>query len=247
MPEKPIAYDAYETLAKKYAAQIDTKAYNAHYDRPAVLSLLPEVSGLQVLDAGCGPGAYAQWLVEQGATVTGVDASPQMVDFARQRVGPKGNFYQADLNQPLNFLADDSFDLIVSALTIHYITDLDRLFTEFARVLRPEGYFVFSTHHPFADLQNAAEGRYLDTVLVTETWNSFAGEPVEVSFYHRPLGAITESLASAGFITERLIEPRPTERFREIDPAGYEKLMARPNFLAMRTRRDKMQPNTSKP
>ena len=63
MSDKPIALDAYETLAEAYAAVVDTKPHNAYYERPATLSLLPEVRGKRVLDAGCGP-AFIQngWL-----------------------------------------------------------------------------------------------------------------------------------------------------------------------------------------
>ena len=39
MTEKPLAYDAYESLAEDYAARVDTKPHNAYYDRPAILSL----------------------------------------------------------------------------------------------------------------------------------------------------------------------------------------------------------------
>jgi hypothetical protein len=56
MHEQPIALEAYSRLADASAARIDTKAHNAYYDRPAVLSLLPPVEGKRVLDAGCGPG-----------------------------------------------------------------------------------------------------------------------------------------------------------------------------------------------
>jgi 2-polyprenyl-3-methyl-5-hydroxy-6-metoxy-1,4-benzoquinol methylase len=53
---RPIALEAYEELAESYAALVDTKPHNALYERPATLSLLPEVRGKRVLDAGCGPG-----------------------------------------------------------------------------------------------------------------------------------------------------------------------------------------------
>ena len=56
MNEEPIAREAYGRLADAYAARLVTKAHNAFYDRPAVLSLLPPVQGKRVLDAGCGPG-----------------------------------------------------------------------------------------------------------------------------------------------------------------------------------------------
>jgi len=55
MRDKPIALDAYESLAEAYAAVVKTKAHNAYYERPATLSLLPDVKNKRVLDAGCGP------------------------------------------------------------------------------------------------------------------------------------------------------------------------------------------------
>ena len=50
--DKPIALAAYEKLAERYAALIDTKPHNAYYERPAMLSLLPKIQGKHVLDAG---------------------------------------------------------------------------------------------------------------------------------------------------------------------------------------------------
>lgn len=67
--EEPIALEAYEKLAERYAALIDTKAENAYYERPATLSLLPDVKGKRVLDAGCGSGLYSEWLLDHGAEV----------------------------------------------------------------------------------------------------------------------------------------------------------------------------------
>jgi hypothetical protein len=77
--EEPIALAAYDALAESYAALVDTKPHNAYYERPVTLSLLPDVSGKRVLDAGCGPGVYAEWLVRQGAEVVAVDVNEKMV------------------------------------------------------------------------------------------------------------------------------------------------------------------------
>src|SRR6185369_2672716 len=114
--DKPIALDAYESLAEAYASVIDTKPHNAYYERPATLSLLPDVVGKRVLDAGCGPGWYSEWLIERGASVTALDVSPRMVELARRRTRQRVEVHQADLGQPLDFLAGDSFDLVLSAL-----------------------------------------------------------------------------------------------------------------------------------
>src|SRR5262245_20342569 len=115
MHEPPVALEAYTRLADWYADRVDNKAHNAHYDRPAVLSLLPAVGGKRVLDAGCGPGVYTRWLADQGAEVLGLDVCPRMVELAQVRVAGKANIVLADLGRPLDFLPPASFDLIVSA------------------------------------------------------------------------------------------------------------------------------------
>ncbi len=76
----------------------ETKPHNALYERPATLSLLPDVEGLRVLDAGCGPGIYAQILSDNGAKVVGFDRSPKMVDRASDRVGDRVQISQADVS-----------------------------------------------------------------------------------------------------------------------------------------------------
>src|SRR5215469_15914456 len=123
MPQEPIARASYDQLADAFAARIDTKAHNAFYDRPAILSLLPSVAGKRVLDAGCGPGAYTERLVDMGAEVIGVDSSPKMVAHAKRRLNGNATIVEADLGRPLTFLDSSSFDLIVSALSLDYIRD----------------------------------------------------------------------------------------------------------------------------
>jgi len=77
-------------------------AYNAHYDRPAMLAALGPVAGRQVLDAACGPSLYLRELLERGAEVTGFDASPIMVGLARQQAAGRARIDQAVLGEPLS-------------------------------------------------------------------------------------------------------------------------------------------------
>jgi 2-polyprenyl-3-methyl-5-hydroxy-6-metoxy-1,4-benzoquinol methylase len=56
----------YDEIASRYAAGIDERPWNALYERPATLALIPDVRGKDVLDAGCGHGWYADWLVRNG-------------------------------------------------------------------------------------------------------------------------------------------------------------------------------------
>jgi ubiquinone/menaquinone biosynthesis C-methylase UbiE len=137
--EKPIAQEAYDRLAQRYAEMIDTKPHNAYYERPATLSLLPEVAGLRVLDAGCGPGAYADWLVERGASVVAFDANDKMVQLARERLGTKAEVLQAQLGRPLDFIKDASFDLVLAPLVLDYVREWGPVFVEFHRLLKAGG------------------------------------------------------------------------------------------------------------
>jgi SAM-dependent methyltransferase len=77
-------WDAYDSMGVHFRQHAADSAYNAHYDRPAVLAALGPVTGRQVLDAACGPGLYLQELLERGAEVTAFDASPVMVSLARR-------------------------------------------------------------------------------------------------------------------------------------------------------------------
>ena len=234
--DRPVALDAYEAMAEEYAARVETKPFNAYYERPATLSLLPEVRGLHVLDAGCGPGVYAEWLVTHGARVTGIDVSPKMLALARQRLGNRAALFLGDLGKPLDFLSDASFDLIIAPLVLHYVRDWDHVFGEFARLLKPGGVLVFSIHHPTHDLIYFQPDDYFATELMTDVWDSF-GKPVTVRYYRRPLNAVFAPLLGAGFILERFLEPQPTARFKECAPENYEKFSRQPLFLCIRARK----------
>jgi SAM-dependent methyltransferase len=237
MEDQPIALEAFSKLADAYAARIETKAHNAFYDRPAVISLLPPVEGKHVLDAGCGPGVYAEWLAGRGATVTGIDACPRMLELARGRLQGKASFIQADLGRPLDFLRDASFDLVLSALALDYVRDWNAVFCEFCRLLREPGYFVFSVGHPSDEFyEHNPEGNYFAIERVAYEWRGF-GPAVQVPYYRRPLSAMLDPLLEAGFVLEGLLEPVPTPAFQEHDPADYERLMRQPGFICFRARK----------
>ena len=233
MNREPIALDAYERLADVYAARVDTKPHNAYYERPATLSLLPDVEGKHVLDAGCGPGVYTEWLVNHGATVVALDVSPRMVHLARSRLAGRAEVLRADLGEPLGFLQDESFDLVLSALALDYVEDWSRTFGEFHRILRQCGLLVYSGGHPMGDYMLHSSGNYFDVELLDLEWTGF-GTPIRVPSYRRPLSAMLNPLIEAGFALERVLEPIPTERFKEAAPAHYEELSRQPGFLCIR-------------
>lgn len=232
--ERPIAQEAYDALAEAYAALVDTKPHNAYYERPATLSLLPDVGDKRVLDAGCGPGVYAEWLAEHGAQVVAFDANEKMVDLARVRLGDKARVLQANLEHPLDFLRDDSFDIVISPLVMDYVKDWETVLLEFHRVLREGGWLVFSIEHPYAKYDDHREmSNYFEVEAVEYEWRGF-GEAVRVPSYRRPLSEVINPLIRAGFIVERILEPIPTEEFKQKAPEDYEELSRIPGFMCIR-------------
>lgn len=227
--------DTYDPVADRYAAGADDAPYNAHYERPAMLALLPDVVGAHVLDAGCGDGWYAQQLAARGARITAVDASPRMVQHARRRLGPDADVRVADLARPLEF-ADGAFDGIVSALALEHVRDWDATFAQLHRILRPGGWLLFSAQHPAFTAARLRMAHYHDVVRVEERWGWIGG--AVPAFYHRPLSAMVNTLAGAGFVLDRLEEPVPTDEFRRRNPDDHARLLRQPGFIIFRARRE---------
>lgn len=238
MPEYRPTYTAgmaYDLLANAYASVVDTKPHNAFYERPATLSLLPDVQGQRVVDAGCGAGTYTKWLVSQEAEVVAFDASAEMVRLTQEQVGDTARVFHANLGEPLAFLDSETFDLVLSPLALDFVEDWQATFTEFRRILRPHGCFVFSVNHPLHDYLDFQATNYFQTESVVVKYGSLGG--VDVPTFRRPLSAIFAPLLDSGFSIERFLEPLPTKEFLEQDPKGYAKLMQCPMFLCIRARK----------
>lgn len=110
-------------------------------EEPVVREILAGLPPGIALDAACGTGRHTAYLAGLGHTVIGVDASPEMLARAREKV-PGGEFYEAELHDVP--LADDSVDLVVCAVALAHVPDLAETLAELVRVLRPNGHLVLS-------------------------------------------------------------------------------------------------------
>lgn len=97
--------------------------------------------GMRILDAGCGGGRNARWLVGQGAEVHGVDRNPEALLRAAEHLGLGEERLQvADLGS-LPFEAA-SFDAVLCCAVLHFAEDhaaFEGMLDELVRVLRPGG------------------------------------------------------------------------------------------------------------
>lgn len=205
-----------------YAKNVEEHPYHRLFNKPAILSVLPELKGLHVLDAGCGTGWFTEYFFYQGAIVTGLDVSSEMVERTKARVS-SATVIQANLAEPLP-LADNSFDLILSSLTLQYLESWTLTFNELNRILKPDGLFIFSVHHPFEEFKLFGENYF-----EVEERKRKQGT---VSF-RRSLSSMTETLFQTGFVIERVLEPLPEAAYAETDPEGYSSLLKFPGLFVV--------------
>ncbi|BCJ76040.1 methyltransferase [Catellatospora sp. IY07-71] len=197
----------YNDFAEAYEAANETGLFNAYYDRPAMLDLAGDVSGRRILDAGCGSGPLTAALRAKGAVVTGFDVSSAMIDMARKRLGEDADLHVADLSKPLPF-ADAQFDDVVSSLVLHYLEDWSGPLAELRRVLKPGGRVILSTMHPAGYAITYPEADYFAVTKYSEDY-VMDGKTVWLTMWHRPLHAMSDAFADAGFRIVSISEPPP--------------------------------------
>jgi malonyl-CoA O-methyltransferase len=172
-------------------------------EEPRVRQALGDVSGLTVLDLGCGTGRHALWLAAAGARVSAVDFSEGMLSEARRKPGASAvSFLVHDLHQPLPFEAA-AFDRIVSGLVLEHLSDLRAVFAEARRVLKPDGRAVVSAMHPAMFLKGA-QARFTDPGT---------GEKVQPGSVPHSIGDFVMAAVRAEFALEAIGEYAPDAAF----------------------------------
>lgn len=229
--DKPIALDAYESLAERYSQIAEDKAENGYIEHPAMRCQIGSVNGLNILDAGCGPGILASYLISKGATVTGIDISPKMIAYACERTKNRGTFFTADMAKPIAILRNGDFDLVVSSLAIDYVKNWTVPLHEFHRVLKSHGRLVFSVQHPLGAFLWYKPPTAFGVQYVEATWRGFGGDPVVVPDYYRSFEEMVNPLIKTGFSIQSVVETKPIESLKTVDPKLFEKYTRQPTFM----------------
>jgi len=125
----------------------------------AALTRLRIGIGTRVLDVGCGSGMFCQMASQRGATVTGLDAAPALVEIARQRA-PYGRFRVGEM-EALPFEAN-AFDVVTGFNSFQYAAHPARALAEAARVVRRDGAVLVATWGPVAHCEAQA---YMSAVV----------------------------------------------------------------------------------
>lgn len=211
--------DHYDSFAESYARANDSNLFNAYYARPAMVDLAGDVNGRRVLDAGCGSGPISEALRARGAQVTGFDSSPAMVELARKRLGRGVDLQVADLSRPLPF-ADGTFDNVVVSLVLHYLQDWSGPLSELRRVLKTGGRLLLSVNHPRILESSDPDADYFSVTQYSDEYD-FDGQRATLTYWHRPLHAMSDAFTEAGFRISVISEPPfSPETPRDLLPPG---------------------------
>ncbi|SDO79505.1 Ubiquinone/menaquinone biosynthesis C-methylase UbiE [Nakamurella panacisegetis] len=212
----------------RVAAIYDT-ANAARQDFDFYLALARELNARHIIDLACGTGALAVELAAQGATVTGVDPAPAMLDVARRRPGADQVRW---LDGDSSALPAATADLVV--MTGHaaqvFLTDEQwrTVLADCARALRPGGVLAFETRNPSArgwrawnrtDSHRAHDGpeafeTWVEITDVRPDFVSFTGHTVFTAdgrvvlspstLRFRTSAQVRTSLADAGFAVRQV-------------------------------------------
>jgi ubiquinone/menaquinone biosynthesis C-methylase UbiE len=110
-------------------------------------SMMPDVRGLDVLDAGCGTGRWLEWLVARSPrSLVGVDISPAMLLLAGIKLSHNCSLRLGSCTAlPVN---DTSCDMVLSSFVVSYLADLEAFAREIDRVARPGATIFLADMHP---------------------------------------------------------------------------------------------------
>ncbi len=207
-------------------------------------NLFPDMSGMKVLDLGCGYGWHCKYAAEQGAaSVLGIDLSEKMIARAREINGDERITYRICGLEEYEY-PEEEYDCVVSNLALHYIEDLDAVYQKICRTLKPGGIFLLNIEHPVFTA-GVNEDWIYDKDGNPEYWpvddyyypgersTLFLGERVRK--YHHTLTQILMGLLNAGFALEAVEEAMPDESM--LDIPGMKDEMRRPMMLLMRARK----------
>ncbi len=248
---------AWDALARRQAA-LAKPAGDADFANPLQTVdplgwLGKSIANLKVLCLAAGGGRQSALYAAAGAKVTVVDISGEMLALDRQ-VAAERRFdiraIQTSMDE-LSMLADGEFDLVIHPVSTCYIADVQPVFREVARVVRPGGLYV-SQHKSPTSLQaktyatvsgcDLVETYYREAPLSAATEPSRLREQGTIEYLHR-WEQLLGGICRAGFVIEDLVEPMHADRTAEVGSFGHRSMFVAP-YVRVKARRAVRQRST---
>jgi SAM-dependent methyltransferase len=189
---------SYDTDAVGYADKVRGLLDNNPYLRASLAlfaELVREAGGGLVADVGCGPGYVTRHLRELGVDAFGIDLSPEMIAIAKRDY--PGVRFEVGTMTDLD-LADNSVSGLLAFWSVIHVPDhaMPAVFTQFRRVLRPEGPLLVGFH--VGDETH-------------RTTQGYSGRSIDVNSHRRRPDQIARWLREAGFTIDAELVMRPDE------------------------------------
>jgi len=190
----------------------------------------------KALDVGCGEGRFCRALKAHGVDVVGIDPTPALLAAARRR--DRNGAYLEGRAERLPF-GDETFDLVVSYLSLIDIPDIESAIPEMARVLKPGGALLVANLNSFNTacvdqgwIKDSGGRRLhypIDHYLEERAmWIAYRG--IRIVNHHRPLSTYLRTLLGAGLVLTYFDEPAPAADASPSRAASYRRV---PWFLVM--------------
>lgn len=187
---------------------------------PGAERLLSPAPGKRYLDIACGEGAFTRQLARKAGQVAGFDASPSLVERAKNRAPKNAEYIVADARSFSSRYPGASFDGATCNLAIQNIDEIAPVFRDAAKVLKPGARFVIVMNHPaFRQLRQSGWGwdenrklqyrrvdKYLGAYDVPVQAHPGARPDIVTHSFHRPLQTYVQALAESGFLVATLEE-----------------------------------------
>eukprot|EP01132_Coremiostelium_polycephalum_P005012 gene5012-6241_t len=212
-------YDKKEIL-DKYREVVLKGPLRRGFEREELEKQLPSLSGLDVIDLGCGFGTLVQSFLERGVkSIIGIDLSKTMIEESKKLNGsdPRASFHICSVEdyeyQP------NSVDLVVSSFVLQLVQDYKKVAEKVYNALRPGGKFIFTVTHPIRTAGNETMSWHKDPNGQVKGWtvSDFHREDLRnVAFmvdtfysFHRTTDTYVNTLIKLGFRLDYLGEPQP--------------------------------------
>ena len=248
---------SYDKCAEKWIKKMCSGGDSAHkyLEKPAMYKKIPDLKNKSVLCIGCGSGEECEHIRSLGAKeIIGIDVSKELINYAKKSY-PGIEFHVMDMRK-INF-PKSSFDFIYSSLALHYLKDWTKVLEKIHKILKKDGTFLFSTHHPMiwgAEKERSGieekrskdkrwtlmgyvkygdgkkykvYGDYFKTRKITDTWF----DEFEISYYHKALSLIIKEILNSGFKIIDFIEPKPIDAAKKKDRRFWEIRRKIPLFM----------------
>lgn len=200
----------WDIIAEHWDDYMGEKSNRWHREliRPNTEKLLDIKEGQTILDVACGNGNFSRRVAELGANVVAFDYSPKMIKRAKLRSKDYLDRIDFKVNDATNYdslieLGIERFDSAVANMALMDISDITSLVKALQKLLKPNGYFVFSIPHPCfqpPNVRKICEIEDINGVIVSR-------KSVQISKYINP--EVFENLGIKGQATPHLIFHRP--------------------------------------